>query len=159
MPYLLVAVVNGLNWLNCTHLQHAPLLRHPLLSLAIQLRLLHCCNWVKNPYVNSCFFRAHSHTHTHSHTLTGFPLQDGGSPITSYTIEMKQRESDTWQPIATLADPRTFTDSFSDASLQHNVSQLNPGELYHFRAYCRNSVGVKKERNYSTKTVMCVLRP
>ena len=75
----------------------------------------------------------------------GFPLDDGGSDITSYTIERQAGAGKgEWQTVATVADPRTFRENPSTphTSLAHTISQLSPGVSYQFRVIAVNKVGV-----------------
>ena len=80
----------------------------------------------------------------------GYPQSDGGSTVTSYTIECKHTSSaasnDSWHAVATVADPQTFSGHSSTSpppSLSHTVTQLLPGEEYVFRVHCQNGIGVR----------------
>ena len=81
-------------------------------------------------------------------------MDDGGSDVTSYSIEKKEEGSDegAWQVVATVADRRAFLDDPSTAksSLSHSVTQLSPGVMYQFRVSAVNRVGVRgRQDNYS----------
>ena len=82
---------------------------------------------------------------SNSHNIPGFPLDDGGSDITSYKIEKKEVPGEgEWQVAAIVPDPRTFGDGpfTSHSTLAHSISQLSPGETYQFRVTAENGIGV-----------------
>ena len=79
----------------------------------------------------------------------GFPLDDGGSEITHYTVEKSRgdgaSERGDWVMVATVPDPRTFCEDPSSkplTSTTYTVSQLSPGESYQFRIIAVNKKGV-----------------
>lgn len=86
----------------------------------------------------------------------GFPLDDGGSEITSYAVERRSKgAAGNWAIVGTVADPRTFLreDPSSPTSaspppspltsVAYSVSQLSPGEAYQFRVIANNKRGVR----------------
>ena len=68
-------------------------------------------------------------------TLTWTPPDsDGGSPITSYVIEKKDKFSLRWSPL---------TDT-GDTDLTYTVTGLTEGSEYEFRVLAKNKAGVGK---------------
>ncbi|KAL3088858.1 hypothetical protein niasHS_009150 [Heterodera schachtii] len=60
------------------------------------------------------------------------PTEDGGAPVEEYIVEMKDKFSPYWKPVATVP---------ADAAPQATVNGLQEGEQYEFRIVAKNKAG------------------
>lgn len=66
------------------------------------------------------------------------PVNDGGSPIEEYIIEVKKKFSPNWKPIITITAP---DDENNKNPIEARVNDLIPGEQYEFRIVAKNKAG------------------
>lgn len=59
------------------------------------------------------------------------PMKDGGSPITGYLIEKKEKDSPNWTKAAQIDKP----------VLEGRIENLIPGETYQYRVRAINAAG------------------
>lgn len=60
------------------------------------------------------------------------PTEDGGAPIEEYIVEMREKFSPQWKPVATVP---------ASAAPQASVGGLQEGEEYEFRVVAKNKAG------------------
>lgn len=60
------------------------------------------------------------------------PVYDGGSPTTSYVVEVREGESEEWTVVSAKGEVRTT---------EYVVSLLKPGVDYYFRVSAVNAAG------------------
>lgn len=66
------------------------------------------------------------------------PVNDGGSPMEEYIVEVKEKFSPNWKPATVITAP---SDNDNKLPIEAKVTGLTPGEQYEFRVIAKNKAG------------------
>lgn len=66
------------------------------------------------------------------------PINDGGSPIEEYIVEIKEKFSPHWKPAIVITAP---SEDNNKTPIEATVNDLTPGEQYEFRIIAKNKAG------------------